>query len=113
MMGLIRYQSLKKKGILVCCLRVEIKTVRKGQKKAGFMATVTAKFYKITCRRTSAGFCNTCRLSSGLLTSANKNYMNTVVHDFNGHDVNGKHGFNGKKCYDGGFYVINNGKIDV
>ena len=38
---------------------------------------------------------------------------NTVVHDFNGHEVNGKHGFNGKKCYDGGFYVVNNGKIDV
>ena len=37
----------------------------------------------------------------------------TVVHDFNGHEVNGKHGFNGKKCYDGGFYVVNNGKIDV
>ena len=27
----------------------------------------------------------------------------TVVHDFNGHEFNGKHGFNGKKCYDGGF----------
>ena len=39
--------------------------------------------------------------------------LNTVVHDFNGHEVNGKHGFNGKKCYDGGFYVVNNGKIDV
>ena len=32
---------------------------------------------------------------------------NTVVHDFNGHEVNGK------KCYDGGFYVVNNGKIDT
>ena len=41
------------------------------------------------------------------------NVANTVVHDFNGHEVNGKHGFNGKKCYDGGFYVVNNGKIDV
>ena len=39
--------------------------------------------------------------------------QSTVVHDFNGHEVNGKHGFNGKKCYDGGFYVVNNGKIDV
>ena len=38
---------------------------------------------------------------------------NTVVHDFNGHEVNEKKGFNGKKCYDGGFYVVNNGKIDV
>ena len=42
-----------------------------------------------------------------------KSFDNTVVHDFNGHEVNGKHGFNGKKCYDGGFYVVNNGKIDV
>ena len=40
-------------------------------------------------------------------------FSNTVVHDFNGHEVNGKHGFNGKKCYDGAFYVVNNGKIDV
>ena len=45
------------------------------------------------------------------LVVSNKAY--TVVHDFNGHEVNGKHGFNGKKCYDGGFYVVNNGKIDV
>ena len=37
----------------------------------------------------------------------------TVVHGFNGHEVNGIHEFNGKKCYDGAFYVINNGKIDV
>ena len=37
----------------------------------------------------------------------------TVVHDFNGHGVNGKHGFNGKKCYDEGFYVVNNGKRAV
>ena len=40
-------------------------------------------------------------------------HANTVVHDFNGHGVNGKHGFNGKKCYDGPFYVVNNGKIHV
>ena len=40
-----------------------------------------------------------------------RNY--TVVHDFNGHEFNGKHGFNGKNCYDGGFYVVNNGKIAV
>ena len=37
----------------------------------------------------------------------------TVVHGFNGHEVNGIHGFNGKKCYDGAFYVVNNGKIDA
>ena len=37
--------------------------------------------------------------------------VNTVVHDFNGHGVNGMHGFNGKKCYDGPIYLINNGKI--
>ena len=37
----------------------------------------------------------------------------TVVHDFNGHGVNGMHGVNGKKCYDGPFYVVNNGKIHV
>ena len=41
-------------------------------------------------------------------------FLNTVVHDFNGHEVNGMHGVNGKKCYDGAFYVIkNNGKIGV
>ena len=39
--------------------------------------------------------------------------VNTVVHDFNGHEVNGKRGFYGKKCYDGCFYVVNNGKIHV
>ena len=38
-------------------------------------------------------------------------WTNTVVHDFNGHGVNGIHGFNGKKCYDGAFYAVNNGKI--
>ena len=37
--------------------------------------------------------------------------LSTVVHDFNGHGVNGIHGFNGKKCYDGAFYLVNNGKI--
>ena len=39
--------------------------------------------------------------------------MYTVVYGFNGHEVNGKHGFNGKKCYDRAFYVVNNRKIDV
>ena len=34
-----------------------------------------------------------------------------VVHDFNGHGVSGMHGVNGKNCYDGPFYVLNNGKI--
>ena len=48
-----------------------------------------------------------------LFTNNQLNLVSTVVHDFNGHEVNGKHGFNGKKCYDGGFYVVNNGKIDV
>ena len=33
-----------------------------------------------------------------------------MVHDFNGHGVNGMHGVNGKNCYDGPFYVVNNGK---
>ena len=37
--------------------------------------------------------------------------MFTVEHDFNGHEVNGIHGFNGKICYDGPFYAVNNGKI--
>ena len=36
--------------------------------------------------------------------------VNTVVHDFYGHGVNGMHGVTGKKCYDGAFYVVNNGK---
>ena len=39
--------------------------------------------------------------------------FNTVVHDFNGHWVNGIHLVNGKICYDGPFYVVNNGKIRV
>ena len=38
--------------------------------------------------------------------------MNTVVHDFNGHEFNGNHGVNGKKSYDGAFYLLNNGKIE-
>ena len=42
-----------------------------------------------------------------------KDKLCTVVHDFNGHGVNGMHGVNGKKCYDGPFYVVNNGKIHV
>ena len=33
---------------------------------------------------------------------------NTVVHDFNGHEVNGIHGLNGKKCYDKALYLVNN-----
>ena len=33
---------------------------------------------------------------------------NTVVHDFNGHGVNGIHGLNGKKCYDKALYLVNN-----
>ena len=35
----------------------------------------------------------------------------TVVHDFNGHGANGMHGVEGKKCYDGAFYVVNNGQF--
>ena len=34
--------------------------------------------------------------------------LNTVVHDFNGHEVNGIHGLNGKKCYDKALYLVNN-----
>ena len=34
---------------------------------------------------------------------------NTVVHDFNGHEVNGIHGLNGKKCYDKALYLMKNG----
>ena len=33
---------------------------------------------------------------------------NTVVNDFNGHDVNGIHGLNGKKCYNKALYSVNN-----
>ena len=32
----------------------------------------------------------------------------TVVHDFNGHEVNGIHGLNGKKCYDKTLHLVNN-----
>ena len=31
----------------------------------------------------------------------------TKVHEFNGHEFNGIHEFNGKKCHDGAFYVVN------
>ena len=30
------------------------------------------------------------------------------MHDFNGHEVNGIHGLNGKKCYDKALYSVNN-----
>ena len=30
-----------------------------------------------------------------------------MEHDFNGHEVNGIHGDNGKKCYDRAFYLVN------
>ena len=33
---------------------------------------------------------------------------NTVVQDFNGHEVNRIHGLKGKKCYDKAFYLGNN-----
>ena len=32
----------------------------------------------------------------------------TVEHDFNGLEVNGIHGFIGKKCYDRAFHLLNN-----
>ena len=32
----------------------------------------------------------------------------TVEYDFNGHEVNGIHGLNGKKCYDKALYLVNN-----
>ena len=32
----------------------------------------------------------------------------TVVHAFNGHEVNGIRGLNGKKCYDKALYLVNN-----
>ena len=38
----------------------------------------------------------------------NQRVCNTVVHDFNGHEVNGIHGLNGKKCYDKALYLANN-----
>ena len=33
--------------------------------------------------------------------------MTTVVHDFNGHEVNGIYGFYGKKGYDEALYPVN------
>ena len=30
------------------------------------------------------------------------------MHDFNGHEVNGIHGLNGKKCYNKALYLVNN-----
>ena len=35
------------------------------------------------------------------------NYISTVVHDFNGHEVNGIHGLYGKKGYDEALYSVN------
>ena len=35
-------------------------------------------------------------------------FNNTVVHDFNGHEVNGMHGVKGKRCYDRAFHLVNN-----
>ena len=36
-------------------------------------------------------------------TVENWTLSSTVEHDFNGHEVNGIHGVNGKKYHDGGF----------
>ena len=33
--------------------------------------------------------------------------VSTVEHDFNGHEVNGINGVNGKKCYDRAFHLVN------
>ena len=33
--------------------------------------------------------------------------LNTLEHDFNGHEVNGIHGVYGKKCYDRAFHLVN------
>ena len=30
-----------------------------------------------------------------------------MEHDFNGHEVNGIHGVNGKKCYERAFHLLN------
>ena len=38
--------------------------------------------------------------------SAKWQQINTVMHDFNGHEVNGIHGLNGKKCYNKAFYLV-------
>ena len=35
-------------------------------------------------------------------------FANTEEHDFNGHEVDGIHGVNRKKCYDGAFHLVNN-----
>ena len=32
--------------------------------------------------------------------------ISTVVHDFNGHEVNGIHGVYGKKCYCRAFHLV-------
>ena len=38
---------------------------------------------------------------TGLIT------INTVEHDFNGHEVNGIHEVNGKKCHDSAYHLVN------
>ena len=49
----------------------------------------------------------------GSVTAANSSFLtgtqsSTVVHDFNGHKVNGIHGVKGKRCYDRAFHLVNN-----
>ena len=40
--------------------------------------------------------------------ASKKILTHTVVHDFNGHEVNRIHGLNGKKCYDKALNLVNN-----
>ena len=40
--------------------------------------------------------------------SKQKRLSITVVHEFNGHEVNRIHGLIGKKCYDKALYLLNN-----
>ena len=47
-------------------------------------------------------------MAAGLLAIVPSSNLKTVVHDFNGHEVNGIHGLNGKKCYDKALYLVNN-----
>ena len=46
-------------------------------------------------------YCSLSKHSKGLIG-------NTVVHDFNGHEVNGIHGLNRKKSYVKALYLVNN-----
>ena len=89
------YSNLAPSGctqVILRCLKCEKKQV-----KPGFTN------YQIFLRISNSVFHSEW---AGLLLVQGK--LITVVHDFNGHEVNGIHGLNGKKCYDKALHLVNN-----